>query len=348
MGDVKVTGSGNTDEIIAFLHRDHLNSIRASSGMTTAWKYHNYRPYGRPVDDAALTGDENLKGRAWIGEQYDGELGAEIGLSYLNARYYDPNFGRFLSPDTWDPTLPGVDINRYAYAGNDPVNGSDPNGHCYCIPGPIPPADTGNVYADSVIDGFSSYGNAVLNTASDAAEVLSWANEPLSVGSQIAWQSGLPPGRLAAAGGYVSSRSVRSFGTLSNWLKGLRQQNTVTNEANIAAKSANIARIEGLLARYPQVIDLKTGRPIRFPSDIKDIVPEAQRAKWGAKERAGFIKEWERRGYDTPRGGWGNYEIHHIKPRQYGGTNDFSNLTPVEKSTHKSTFNSFWNNFFGL
>jgi hypothetical protein len=25
--------------------------------------------------------------------------------------------------------LPGVDINRYAYAGNDPVNMSDPNGH---------------------------------------------------------------------------------------------------------------------------------------------------------------------------------------------------------------------------
>jgi hypothetical protein len=25
--------------------------------------------------------------------------------------------------------LQGVDINRYAYAGNDPVNMSDPNGH---------------------------------------------------------------------------------------------------------------------------------------------------------------------------------------------------------------------------
>ena len=36
---------------------------------------------------------------------------------------------RFLSPDTWDPILAGVDFNRYAYAGNDPVNFSDPNGH---------------------------------------------------------------------------------------------------------------------------------------------------------------------------------------------------------------------------
>jgi hypothetical protein len=36
---------------------------------------------------------------------------------------------RFISPDDWDPTLPGVGTNRYAYSGNDPVNKSDPNGH---------------------------------------------------------------------------------------------------------------------------------------------------------------------------------------------------------------------------
>jgi hypothetical protein len=36
---------------------------------------------------------------------------------------------RFLSPDTYDPWMEGVDFNRYAYSGNDPVNGSDPNGH---------------------------------------------------------------------------------------------------------------------------------------------------------------------------------------------------------------------------
>ncbi len=41
---------------------------------------------------------------------------AETGLQYLHARYYDPDLGRFLTPDTWDPILAGVDINRYAYA----------------------------------------------------------------------------------------------------------------------------------------------------------------------------------------------------------------------------------------
>ena len=36
-----------------------------------------------------------------------------------------------LSPDTFDPYLAGVDFNRYAYAGNDPINGADANGHSY-------------------------------------------------------------------------------------------------------------------------------------------------------------------------------------------------------------------------
>lgn len=40
---------------------------------------------------------------------------------------------RFISPDDWDPTKPGVGTNRYAYASNDPVNKSDPNGHSTSI-----------------------------------------------------------------------------------------------------------------------------------------------------------------------------------------------------------------------
>lgn len=36
---------------------------------------------------------------------------------------------RFISPDTIDPTMPGVGTNRYSYSDNDPVNKSDQNGH---------------------------------------------------------------------------------------------------------------------------------------------------------------------------------------------------------------------------
>jgi RHS repeat-associated protein len=50
-------------------------------------------------------------------------------LVYSHARSYSAQPNRFLSPDPWDPILPGVGTNRYSYSENDPVNKADPNGH---------------------------------------------------------------------------------------------------------------------------------------------------------------------------------------------------------------------------
>lgn len=113
--DIKVTGTTK-----AFLHRDHLASVRmvtdASGNIAEAT---NYATYGERLN----TGFQTQKG--YIGERFD----PETGLLYLNARYMDPVLGRFISPDDWDPAKEGVGTNRYAYAQNDPVNKSDPNGH---------------------------------------------------------------------------------------------------------------------------------------------------------------------------------------------------------------------------
>ncbi len=49
--------------------------------------------------------------------------------AYLDARKFEVSQARFISGDGWDPTLPGVGVNRYAYSQNDPINKSDPNGH---------------------------------------------------------------------------------------------------------------------------------------------------------------------------------------------------------------------------
>ena len=87
----------------------------------------DYSPYGAPLGSNGATlpaiGQPQTKG--YINQRYD----AETGLQYLHGRYYDSYGGRFFQPDTYDPTEQGVDINRYAYALNDPINLSDPNGH---------------------------------------------------------------------------------------------------------------------------------------------------------------------------------------------------------------------------
>ena len=52
------------------------------------------------------------------------------GLYYLNARYYDPENGRFLTEDTYRGEVNDPDtLHLYAYCANDPINYVDPSGH---------------------------------------------------------------------------------------------------------------------------------------------------------------------------------------------------------------------------
>ena len=55
----------------------------------------------------------------------------ETNFYYLNARYYNPEWRRFISPDDTaflDPESVNG-LNLYCYCGNDPVNYCDPSGH---------------------------------------------------------------------------------------------------------------------------------------------------------------------------------------------------------------------------
>jgi RHS repeat-associated protein len=116
--DVRRVGSA-TDYMI----KDHLASnrlvIRHNTGATT---HHAYGPYGEPRLTNASTKPTS---KGYVNERYD----QETELAYHHARYYGGDGARFLSPDTWDPMRRGVGTNRYAYAGNDPINFSDRNGH---------------------------------------------------------------------------------------------------------------------------------------------------------------------------------------------------------------------------
>ena len=87
-------------------------------------KRSTYRPFGEITDfsvDIAVA----VETKGFVGERFD----EDSGLQYLNARYFDPELGRFIQPDWFEVTKAGVGTNRYAYAGNDPVNLSDPGGN---------------------------------------------------------------------------------------------------------------------------------------------------------------------------------------------------------------------------
>jgi RHS repeat-associated protein len=84
-----------------------------------------YLPYGQ-ILEAHSTG-ERVSAIAFTGQQSDDDTG----LIYLNSRYYDPSIGRFITPDTVIPSAALVPdaLNRYAYAGDNPVIYSDPSGN---------------------------------------------------------------------------------------------------------------------------------------------------------------------------------------------------------------------------
>lgn len=65
-------------------------------------------------------------------------------------------------------------------------------------------------------------------------------------------------------------------------------------------------------------------------------VPEANRVVWNASKRAAYAKYL---GVDLT-----DYDVHHIIPREYGGTNDYSNLIPLAVSDHR-TVTSWWVNY---
>jgi len=137
--DVKRKGNG-AGAARYFHHRDHLKTIRViTDGAGNEATRTVYRVYGQKGVETGT----HTETKGYIGQRHD----AESGLLYLNARYYDPHLGRFISPDWWDPHIPGVGTNRYAYADNDPVNKSDPNGHMAGDPGGV---GTSGDPADSV------------------------------------------------------------------------------------------------------------------------------------------------------------------------------------------------------
>jgi RHS repeat-associated protein len=53
-----------------------------------------------------------------------------LGVIHMNGRVYDPEIGRFLSPDTFVQFPESTQgFNRYTYVGNNPLSASDPSGH---------------------------------------------------------------------------------------------------------------------------------------------------------------------------------------------------------------------------
>jgi len=105
---------------VTYLHTDNLGSpVAQTNAAGSVKKRMHYFAFGESIE----TQSDDV---GYTGHKFD----ADTGLSYMQARYYDPVIGRFYSNDPvgYSSENPVMSFNRYMYVNNNPYKYTDPNG----------------------------------------------------------------------------------------------------------------------------------------------------------------------------------------------------------------------------
>ena len=185
---------------------------------------YDYSSYGKvevKKDTVGISKKDHIRYKGYI---YD----EETKLYYLISRYYDPEIGRFISPDSVEYIEPNSisGLNLYVYCCNDPINMYDPSGNFAISIGLL--LAIGGIVGAAIGAGASVAGQYLANGCS--WENFSWGQlaldtvlggvsgmlsmSPLGLGAMVAANAGL--GFVGAVGGHLINGSDFSKG--STWL----------------------------------------------------------------------------------------------------------------------------------
>jgi RHS repeat-associated protein len=117
------------DGVLYYLHTDHVGSVVLTSdsqaNTPASFGGQRFLAYGQRASQYGPPYTPVPSDDAFTGQKLDG-----TGLIYMNARYYDPQLGTFISPDSLVPDASSLaDYNRYMYARGNPMRYTDPSGH---------------------------------------------------------------------------------------------------------------------------------------------------------------------------------------------------------------------------
>ena len=124
-GPLSVNYNGTEYFYVKNAQGDVTGLVNASGTRVVTY---TYDAWGNPLSTtgslAATLGAQNpLRYRGYV---YD----TETGLYYLQSRYYNPGWGRFINADVLISDAQSIlGLNIFAYCGNNPINHEDPTGY---------------------------------------------------------------------------------------------------------------------------------------------------------------------------------------------------------------------------
>ena len=176
-------GSDHTDYLL--YHKDiqgSTTSLVKEDGSADAT--YRYTDFG----ETTINGDNKAENEVcYTGGIYD----QSTGLYYLNARYYNPEDGGFLTEDTYrgETNEPNTQ-NLYAYCANNPVNYVDPSGHLFFSAGVEFTISFVATYKNTTQITIDTHGNFTIENSR-------------SYGIRIAWPKYSKAGFFMVGSGYI-------------------------------------------------------------------------------------------------------------------------------------------------
>ncbi|MHB1034182.1 MAG: RHS repeat-associated core domain-containing protein [Pirellulales bacterium] len=253
---------------------DHEGTIRDVLDGAGALVHHRkYDSFGKSVDGTTPAADFLF---GYAGRPLD----PNTGLYDNRARWYDPGVGRFASED---PSGLTSDMNLYRYAGNSPVDYTDPSGLCYIGTGSLMGGFLGQA-ASTFVGSISQAASTVNSWASTAGSYLdsaaSWAGNMYSAGSAglaagqylgnasnlIGWGG---TSRQAVGGGAATPLGPSTYGdwegsaegidvargSLQAAIKQTAQTNDMAQRLGNGQSQVPVSTINGIRDAYPGSVD---------------------------------------------------------------------------------------------
>jgi RHS repeat-associated protein len=155
---------GDSTAKVYYYHTDQAGSVKAVTDQSGKVVFNaDYFAFGTKYTS---NGDFD-ETHGFTGKEYD----SDTGLYYFNARWYDPDLGRFISEDpVMDPNNP----NLYSYCANNPLSNSDPTG----LDSESSSGSGGGVLSSighAISSAISAVGNAISSAVSSISHAVSSA-----------------------------------------------------------------------------------------------------------------------------------------------------------------------------